>query len=118
MTATSNQTLRKSFYDAIVLGADAAGMFCAAKIAQNSKRVAVLDHAVTLGEKIRVSGGGRCNFTNRDAKPENFISENPGYCRSALARYTPQDFINPDSEELAMRHQRVPSTGGRRWRAL
>jgi len=93
MTAASNQTLRKSFYDAIVLGAGAAGMFCAAKIAQNGKRVAVLDHAATLGEKIRISGGGRCNFTNRDAKPENFISENPGYCRSALARYTPQDFI-------------------------
>jgi len=93
MTTSSNQTLQKPFHDAIVLGAGAAGMFCAAKIAQSGKRVAVLDHAVTLGEKIRISGGGRCNFTNRDAKPENFISENPGYCRSALARYTPQDFI-------------------------
>jgi predicted Rossmann fold flavoprotein len=85
--------IEKSFYDAIVIGAGAAGLFCAAKIAQSGKRVAVIDHAATLGEKIRISGGGRCNFTNRDTKPENFISENPGYCRSALARYTPQDFI-------------------------
>ncbi len=85
--------LEKSFYDVIVLGAGAAGLFCAAKIAQSGKRVAVIDHAAILGEKIRISGGGRCNFTNRDARPENFISENPGFCRSALARYTPQDFI-------------------------
>lgn len=83
----------KSFHDVIVVGAGAAGLFCAAKIAQSGKRVAVIDHAATLGEKIRISGGGRCNFTNRDTKPENFISENPGFCRSALARYTPQDFI-------------------------
>ena len=83
----------KSFHDAVVLGAGAAGLFCAAKIAQSGKRVAVVDHAQTLGEKIRISGGGRCNFTNREAKPENFISENPGFCNSALARYTPQDFI-------------------------
>jgi predicted Rossmann fold flavoprotein len=82
-----------TFKDVIVLGAGAAGLFCAAKIAQGGKRVAVIDHAATLGEKIRISGGGRCNFTNRDAKPENFISENPGFCRSALARFTPQDFI-------------------------
>ncbi len=82
-----------SFHDVVVLGAGAAGLFCAAEIAQSGKRVAVIDHAATLGEKIRISGGGRCNFTNRETKPENFISENPGFCRSALARYTPQDFI-------------------------
>ncbi|MEP6483162.1 MAG: NAD(P)/FAD-dependent oxidoreductase [Rudaea sp.] len=86
-------SIEKTFHDAIVLGAGAAGLFCAAKIAQSGKRVAVIDHAATLGEKIRISGGGRCNFTNRDTKPDNFISENPGFCRSALARYTPQDFI-------------------------
>jgi predicted Rossmann fold flavoprotein len=85
--------IEKSFHDVIVLGAGAAGLFCAAKIAQSGQRVAVIDHAATLGEKIRISGGGRCNFTNRDTKPENFISENLGFCRSALARYTPQDFI-------------------------
>jgi predicted Rossmann fold flavoprotein len=90
MTASPNL---KSFHDAIVLGAGAAGMFCAAQIAQSGKRVAIVDHAATLGEKIRISGGGRCNFTNRDVKPENFSGENPGFCRSALARYTPQDFI-------------------------
>ena len=83
----------KSSHDVVVLGAGAAGLFCAAKIAHGGKRVAVVDHAATLGEKIRISGGGRCNFTNRDTKPENFISENPGFCRSALARYTPHDFI-------------------------
>ena len=85
--------IEKSFHDVIVLGAGAAGLFCAAKIAQSGQRVAVIDHAATLGEKIRISGGGRCNFTNRDTRPENFISENLGFCRSALARYTPQDFI-------------------------
>ena len=85
--------IEKTFHDAIVLGAGAAGLFCAAKIAQTGKRVAVVDHASTLGEKIRISGGGRCNFTNRETKPENFISKNPGFCRSALARYSPQDFI-------------------------
>ncbi|HEX3895968.1 MAG TPA: NAD(P)/FAD-dependent oxidoreductase [Rudaea sp.] len=85
--------IEKSFHDVVVLGAGAAGLFCAAKIAQSGKRVAVIDHAVTLGEKIRISGGGRCNFTNRDTRPENFISENLGFCRSALARFTPQDFI-------------------------
>jgi hypothetical protein len=83
----------RSFHDVVVLGAGAAGLFCAAKIAQSGKRVAVIDHAATLGEKIRISGGGRCNFTNRETTPDNFISENPGFCRSALARYTPQDFI-------------------------
>ena len=86
-------SIEKTFHDVVVLGAGGAGLFCAAKIAQGGKRVAVIDHAATLGEKIRISGGGRCNFTNRDAKPENFISENLGFCRSALARYTPQDFI-------------------------
>jgi predicted Rossmann fold flavoprotein len=93
MTTSTNPPRSKTHYDAIVIGAGAAGMFCAAKIAQGGRRVALLDHSATLGEKIRISGGGRCNFTNIDTKPENFISENPGYCRSALARYTPQDFI-------------------------
>jgi predicted Rossmann fold flavoprotein len=93
MTTLSNSAQRQNQLDAIVIGAGAAGLFCAAKIAQNGRRVALIDHSATLGEKIRISGGGRCNFTNIDAKPENFISENPGYCRSALARYTPQDFI-------------------------
>lgn len=80
-------------YDVIVVGAGAAGLFCAARIGRSGKRVAVLDHSATLGEKIRISGGGRCNFTNINTAPENFISENLSFCRSALARFTPHDFI-------------------------
>jgi predicted Rossmann fold flavoprotein len=80
-------------FDVIVIGAGAAGMFCAARAGQRGKRVVLIDHAEKLGEKIRISGGGRCNFTNINTSPANFISQNPHFCRSALARYTPQDFI-------------------------
>ncbi|MHB8302419.1 MAG: BaiN/RdsA family NAD(P)/FAD-dependent oxidoreductase [Acidobacteriaceae bacterium] len=80
-------------YDALVLGAGAAGLMCAITAAQGGKRVAVLDHADRLGKKILVSGGGRCNFTNLHCGPENFLSANPHFCKSALARYTPQDFL-------------------------
>jgi predicted Rossmann fold flavoprotein len=80
-------------FDAIVIGAGAAGMFCAARAGQRGRRVALIDHAETLGEKIRISGGGRCNFTNINTTPANFVSQNPHFCRSALSRYTPQDFI-------------------------
>jgi len=76
-----------------VIGAGAAGLHCAAMAGQLDLRVAVIDHAETVGEKIRISGGGRCNFTNRDTSPAQFISRNPDFCRSALARYTPADFI-------------------------
>jgi predicted Rossmann fold flavoprotein len=81
-------------YDAVVIGAGAAGLLCAAHAGQRGRRVLLLDHAAKLGEKIRISGGGRCNFTNRDAGPANFVSANPHFCRSALARYTPRDFID------------------------
>jgi hypothetical protein len=80
-------------FDAIVIGAGAAGMMCAAQAGQRGKSVLLIDHYRKLGEKIRISGGGRCNFTNIHAKPENYLSQNPHFCRSALARYTPQDFI-------------------------
>ena len=80
-------------WDAIVIGAGAAGMMCAAVAGQRGARVLLIDHAEKLGEKIRISGGGRCNFTNVGAGPANFISENPAFCRSALARYTAADFI-------------------------
>ncbi|MFK4444102.1 putative Rossmann fold flavoprotein [Caballeronia udeis] len=80
-------------YDIAVIGAGAAGMMCAAVAAQNGRRVVLIDHAERLAEKIRISGGGRCNFTNINAGPANFISANPHFCRSALARYTPQDFL-------------------------
>ena len=79
--------------DVIVLGAGAAGMMCAAIAGQKGRRVVVLDHAERLAEKIRISGGGRCNFTNREARPESYLSENGHFCRSALAQFGPRDFI-------------------------
>jgi len=81
-------------YDVIIIGAGAAGMMCARQAALRGRRVAVIEHTAKTGEKIRISGGGRCNFTNIYARPETFISQNPHFCKSALARYTPQDFIN------------------------
>ncbi|WP_371262140.1 NAD(P)/FAD-dependent oxidoreductase [Rhizobacter sp. Root404] len=80
-------------FDAIVVGAGAAGLHCAAIAGQRGLKVLLVDHAEKVAEKIRISGGGRCNFTNRDVTPANFLSANPHYCRSALARYTPADFI-------------------------
>lgn len=80
-------------YDVIVLGAGAAGLFCAAEAGKRGRRVLVLDHAKRLGGKILMSGGGRCNFTNMYASPENFLSQNPHFCKSALSRYTQWDFI-------------------------
>jgi predicted Rossmann fold flavoprotein len=80
-------------FDVAVIGAGAAGMMCAATASQRGKRVVLIDHAERLGEKIRISGGGRCNFTNLNAGPQNFLSENPHFCKSALSRYTPQDFL-------------------------
>ena len=80
-------------FDVAVIGAGAAGMMCAAVAAQQGKRVVLIDHAAKLAEKIRISGGGRCNFTNINATPQNFLSENPHFCKSALSRYTPQDFL-------------------------
>ncbi len=77
----------------MIVGAGAAGLHCAAMAGQLGVRVLLLDHAASVAEKIRISGGGRCNFTNRDATPANFLSENPHFCRSALARYTPADFL-------------------------
>lgn len=79
--------------DVVIIGAGGAGMMCAIEAGKRGRRVLLLDHAEKLGEKIRISGGGRCNFTNIDARPENFLSANPDFCRSALARYTPRDFI-------------------------
>ncbi|NOE34738.1 MULTISPECIES: NAD(P)/FAD-dependent oxidoreductase [unclassified Ruegeria] len=78
-------------FDTIILGAGAAGMMCAAHC---GGRVLVIDHAKAAGEKIRISGGGRCNFTNMYAGPGNFLSQNPHFCKSALARYTQWDFID------------------------
>ena len=80
-------------YDAIVLGAGAAGLMCAAVAGQRGKRVLLLDHADQAGKKILISGGGRCNFTNLHTSPDRYISANPHFAKSALARYTPADFI-------------------------
>jgi len=80
-------------FDAVVIGAGAAGMMCAATAGRRGRRVLLVDHYHLLGEKIRISGGGRCNFTNRDAGPANYLSRNPDFCRSALARFTPADFV-------------------------
>ncbi|VTU30094.1 tricarballylate dehydrogenase [Variovorax sp. PBS-H4] len=92
-----------STFDAIVVGAGAAGLFCAGLAGQRGLKVLLIDHAERIAEKIRISGGGRANFTNRDldvrAPQRHFIGENPNFCRSALSRYTPQQFI-----ELVQRH--------------
>ncbi len=79
--------------EVLILGAGAAGLMCAITAARRGRRVLVLDHARQAGEKILISGGGRCNFTNLRCAPENFTSENPHFCRSALARYTPEKFL-------------------------
>ncbi len=79
--------------DAIVLGGGAAGLFCAWQMGRRGRRVVVLEHNQQIGRKILISGGGRCNFTNREVKAENFLSENPHFAKSALARYRPADFI-------------------------
>jgi predicted Rossmann fold flavoprotein len=89
-------------YDAIVLGARAAGLMAAVSAGQRGRRVLVLDHAPQVGSKIIISGGGRCNFTNTGTVPDRFLSANPHFARSALARYTPRHFI-----ELVQKH-RIP----------
>jgi predicted Rossmann fold flavoprotein len=85
--------VQASWVDVAILGAGAAGLHCAAQAGRRGLRVLLIDHAPKVAEKIRISGGGRCNFTNRSVGPENFLSDNPDFCRSALARYTPDDFI-------------------------
>ena len=81
-------------YDIIIIGAGAAGLMCGAVAGARGKSVLLIDHAEKPGEKIRISGGGRCNFTNIHCTPNNFISNNPHFCKSALSRYSPQDFID------------------------
>ena len=84
-------------FDAVIIGAGAAGLFCAAQAGQRGLKVLLIDHADKVAEKIRISGGGRCNFTNQGLDPraphKHFVGDNPQFCRSALSRYTPQDFI-------------------------
>ena len=87
-------------YDCVIIGAGAAGLMCAATAGKRGRRVVVLEHANKVGKKILMSGGGRCNFTNYDVSADNYLSANPHFCKSALARFTPYDFL-----ELVSRHQ-------------
>lgn len=87
-------------FDAIIIGAGAAGLFCALQAGKRGRKVLVVEHNAQVGRKILISGGGRCNFTNINTKAENFVSKNPHFCKSALARFTPNDFI-----ELVKKHR-------------
>src|ERR1041384_8220692 len=80
-------------WDVIVIGAGAAGLFCAIQAGQRGRTVLVIEHGDRVGKKIAISRGGRCTFTNTSTSPDNFVSRNPHFCKSALARYTPADFI-------------------------
>lgn len=82
-----------SSFDVVIIGGGAAGLFCAITAGQRGRRVLVLEHSERVGKKIAISGGGRCNFTNIYSNPDSFVSANPHFCKSALARYTPADFI-------------------------
>ncbi len=93
--------------DVIVIGAGAAGLFCAAEAAKRNRKVEVLDHAKKVGRKILMSGGGRCNFTNMYASPENYLSQNPHFCKSALSRYTQWDFISLVAEYGIAYHEKT-----------
>lgn len=88
------QSFNTQSFDTLILGGGAAGLMCAIEAGKRGQRVAVLEHADRLGKKILISGGGRCNFTNIHCQPENFLSANPHFAKSALARYTPADFIS------------------------
>tara|TARA_Y200000002_G_scaffold93145_1_gene75077 strand:- start:5 stop:682 length:678 start_codon:yes stop_codon:yes gene_type:complete len=81
-------------FDVIIIGAGAAGLMCAIKAGERNRKVCLIDHCKNIGEKIRISGGGKCNFTNLNIKTENFISQNPNFCISALKQFTQYDFIN------------------------
>lgn len=87
-------------FDVVIVGAGAAGLFCAGQAGQRGLKVLLLDHSEKVAEKIRISGGGRANFTNTDVSAANFLSENPRFAKSALARFTPRDFL-----ALMQKHQ-------------
>ena len=82
--------------DVIIIGAGAAGLMCGIEAGKRGRKVLILDKADKVGKKILISGGGRCNFTNLYAEPDNFLSENPHFCKSALSRYTQWDFYCPN----------------------
>jgi predicted Rossmann fold flavoprotein len=94
------------YFDVIIIGAGAAGLMCAAQAHKRGRRVLILDQAAKVGQKIRISGGGRANFTNRYASPANFLSDNPRFCVSALTRYTQLDFIAMVEKHAIAYHER------------
>jgi predicted Rossmann fold flavoprotein len=94
-------------FDVLVLGGGAAGLMCAIEAGKRGRRVAVIERSERLGKKILISGGGRCNFTNLHCKPENFLSGNPHFCKSALSRYTPTDFIALVSKYSIAYHEKT-----------
>jgi len=83
----------KPHYDVIIIGAGAAGLMCALTAGERGRNVLLLDHAPQVGKKILISGGGRCNFTNHSVAAEHYLSHNPHFCKSALSRFSPKDFI-------------------------
>lgn len=97
---------RMKNFDVLVLGAGGAGLMCAREAGKRGRRVALIDHSPKVGAKILISGGGRCNFTNLGAGPENYVSQNPHFCKSALARFTPADFIALVEEHQIPYHEK------------
>src|ERR1700751_4541892 len=95
-------------FDVLILGGGAAGLRGAREAGRHGLRVAVIERAEKPGKKILISGGGRCNFTNLHCGPENFLSENPDFCRSALARYTPTDFLALVAKHNIPYHEKRP----------
>ncbi|MEI8192097.1 MAG: aminoacetone oxidase family FAD-binding enzyme, partial [candidate division NC10 bacterium] len=93
-------------FDVLILGAGAAGLMCAAQAGKRGRKVALIDHSTKPGGKIPVSGGGRCNFTNTGASARQYVSENPDFCRSALSRFTPSDFVRLLEEHRIGFHER------------
>lgn len=94
--------------DVVIAGGGAAGLFCAIEAGKRGRSVVLLEHNASIGEKIRISGGGRCNFTHTGTTAEDFLSENPAFARSALARYTPMDFVSLVQKHRIPYHEKTP----------
>lgn len=106
--SVSDKSVLPQLVDVLIIGAGAAGLMCAIKAGQRGRSVLVVDHANKVGKKILMSGGGRCNFTNIHTAPENFLSQNPHFCKSALTRYTPADFIALVNKHEIAFHEKKP----------
>ena len=94
--------------DVVIIGAGAAGLMCGITAGKRGRRVLILDHANKAGKKILMSGGGRCNFTHLHSMPSHFLSENPHFCKSALSRYTPYDFLEWTEKHHIAAHEKTP----------